>query len=283
MEIAVINDKQIPLTQLDPAYLDRGTYFGDGVYEVVRSYDGRIFALDDHLARFARSMREIQITGLDLDHVRKTIRSAFAQAEIPNARIYFHVTRGSERREHAPSPDLAPNFFLTVTEIGDCSARKAAGVKVATYPDIRWKRCDIKSLNLLPNVMARMEAKKKGCDEAILVDEKGDITEGAGSAFFMIDASNRHLITRPLGREILPSITRRIVEQIAPAAGLTVIERTITPRQAKKADELFLAVTTTDITGITHFDEHPIANATPGPYTKALAAEFQKLVKTQTS
>ena len=276
MQIAMIDDKIVALADLDKAYTDRGTFFGDGVYEVLRSYNGRIFKFDEHMVRFERSLREISIENVDIDEIANKVKSAFARAGIANGKIYFHITRGSENRSHAPEADILPNFFLTVTKLADNSAKKANGIKVCTQPDLRWKRCDIKSLNLLPNVLAKMEAVKQGCAEAILVDEKGDITEGAGSAFFMVSGSE--LITRPLGREILPSITRQVVEQIAGKAGLTVVERTITAREAKTADELLLAVTTDDIVGIVEFDGTRIGDGQVGKYTKRLIAEFNNMV-----
>ena len=280
MQIAMINDTIMDLGKLDSAYMDRGTYFGDGVYEVIRSYNGTLFALDAHLERFAHSLKEILIDNVDIALIKQRIETAFNRASIADAKIYFHITRGIGSRLHVPDNDMTPNFFMTIMEMGDNTAKKRDGVKVCTHPDQRWKRCDIKSLNLLPNVLARIEAEKKGCVEAILVDEKGDITEGAASAFFMIKADQ--LITRPLGTEILPSITRKIVEQIAVTAGLTIVERTITPKEAVSADELFLAVTTDDIVGITQFDKTPISNSKPGPYTKKLMEEFKKLVAEST-
>ncbi len=277
MQIAMIDDRIVDIRELDPAYMDRGTFFGDGVYEVLRSYDGRIFALNDHLERFARSLSEIKIADVDIGDVRLRILDAFEQAHIANAKIYFHITRGSEMRSHIGSKGLKPNFFLTVTELADNSEKKTAGIKVATHPDWRWKRCDIKSLNLMPNVLAKIEAEKTGCDEAILVDDNGQITEGAGSAFFMIDAANKTLVTRPLGPEILPSITRKLILQVAVKASLTVTERPMTPAQAKVADELFIAVTTQDIVPVTEFDGVKIGSGKPGKYTKILMAEFAKM------
>ena len=276
MQIAMIDDRIVELSELEPAYMDRGTYFGDGVYEVIRSYNGRLFAFDEHLERFARSLREVRIEGVDVGEIKGRIEAGFKRASIADAKIYFHVTRGSAGRSHTLAGDITPNFFMTIMEVGDNSGKKTNGVKVCTRPDLRWKRCDIKSLNLLPNVLARMEAQKRGCDEAILVDEKGDITEGAASAFFMIKGEK--LITRPLGREILPSITRRMIEQIAATAGLTIVERTMTPREACVADELILAVTTDDIVGIIEFDNLPISGGKVGKYTIRLMEEFKKLV-----
>ncbi|HSV27422.1 MAG TPA: aminotransferase class IV, partial [Sedimentisphaerales bacterium] len=184
MQLAMVNDRVMPLEQLDSACLDRGLYFGDGVYEVMRSYNGRLFAFEEHMERFARSLREIEITGVDMADIRRRVLKCFEQAAIqPDARVYFHITRGSGARSHAPAGDMKPNFFLTIQPLPAATTQKTNGIKVSTYPDQRWKRCDIKSLNLLPNVLATMDAKRKGCDEAILVNDAGFLTEGSSSAF----------------------------------------------------------------------------------------------------
>jgi D-alanine transaminase len=277
MELAMVQDVIVPMDKLDPAYMDRGTYFGDGVYEVVRSYDGTIFALDAHLQRLAQSLTAIQIAGVDIDQLGERINRAYRQADIPDAKIYFHVTRGAERRSHVESKALEPNFFLTITAAPDSTNEKARGIAVSTHPDLRWKRCDIKSLNLLPNILARKAAEQEGCAEAILVGDDGKITEGAGSAFFMILAASAELVTRPLGPEILPSITRNFVLQLAPQAGLRVIEKAITPSQATRADELFIAVTTKDIVPVIRFNDQKIGTAAPGNFTKDLIQKFTKL------
>jgi len=277
MQIAMIQDKIVPLSELDPVYLDRGTYFGDGVYEVVRSYDGKIFALQEHLTRLVRSLNEISITGVDIDQIRRRVEQAYRNSGIANAKIYFHITRGSQLRSHAGGRDLKPNFFLTVTELPDSSEQKETGISVCTYPDWRWKRCDIKTLNLLPNVLARMQAEHRGCAEAILVNEDGFITEAAGSAFFAIFAGAR-LVTRPLGSEILASITRRFVMGLTSQVGLDVLEQAITPAEAQKADELFIAVTTLDIVPVVRFDGAGIGTGRPGRYTKLLIDAFKEFV-----
>jgi D-alanine transaminase len=272
MQIAMIQDKIVPITELEPVYLDRGIFFGDGVYEVVRSYDGRIFTLEEHLQRFANSLSAIEISGLDIDRIRSRILKSFDVAGISNARIYFHVTRGSELRKHLNNPDLEPIFFLTVTELEDNTQAKAKGIEVSTHPDWRWKRCDIKSLNLLANVLARRDAAAKGCAEAILVDEAGLITEGASSAFFTI--SNQTLQTTALTANILPSITRQFVIKAGKNIGLETIEKSLTPQQASDADELFIASTTQDITPVVKFDGKIIGDGKPGKHTKLLTREF---------
>ncbi|HUU15926.1 MAG TPA: aminotransferase class IV [Sedimentisphaerales bacterium] len=273
MQIAMIQDKIVPAEELEPVYLDRGIFFGDGVYEVVRSYDGRIFALEEHMQRFDNSLTAIGIAGVDLDRIRRRVLKAFDAAGISNARIYFHITRGSAPRSHACDANLKPNFFLTVTESEDDSEAKTNGIAVSTHPDWRWKRCDIKSLNLLANVLARQEAANKGCNEAILVDEKGFITEGAASAFFAIFGQT--LQTTALTVNILPSITRKFVIRAAKNIGLETMEKSLTPQQASGADELFIASTTNDIIPVVRFDEKLIADARPGKYTKLLIQEFR--------
>lgn len=279
MDVAMINDEMLPMSELSAPYLDRGTFFGDGVYEVIRSYDGRIFALDEHLARFRRSLHEVHINGPSIEVVRGRILEAFERAGYVNARIYFHLTRGSEERNHLPSQGLQPNFFLTVGQLHDDPEAKNKGIAVSTQPDWRWKRCDIKSLNLLPNVLARIAAEKQGASEAILVGDDGTITEGAGSAFFAIDAKEQAVITRPLGHEILPSITREKVLQVVERAGLKAFERTLTPQQAADCDELFIAVTTKDIVPVTRFDGQIIGSGQCGPLTQKLVEEFKEFVR----
>jgi D-alanine transaminase len=273
MKVAMIQDKIIAFDELEPVYLDRGFYFGDGVYEVMRSYDGKIFALEEHLQRFANSLAGIKIAGVDIDRIHARIQKAFEAAGISNARIYFHITRGSSAREHDWDTNLKPNFFLTVTNVTDDTEAKSKGIAVSTHPDWRWKRCDIKSLNLLPNVLARHDAVQKGCEEAIFVDEAGLVTEGASSAFFAI---NGHTVqTAPLTANILPSITRKFAIKAAQNIELKVIEKSLTPQQARDSDELLIAVTTKDIVPVVKFDGKVIGDGKPGKYTKLLIEEFR--------
>jgi D-alanine transaminase len=277
MNLAMTDDKIVPADTLDKVYFDRGIYFGDGVYEVLRSYNGRIFAFSEHMERFARSLAAVRINGIDIAVVRDRVERAFKAAGIANAKIYFHVTRGSGPRNHAWNGSLKPNFFLTISELADNAREKAEGIAVSTYPDLRWKRCDIKSLNLLPNVMARQDAAEKGCDEAILVDDGGSITEGAASAFFAV--INKAVVTAPLTANVLPSITRQFVVQLGRQVGLGLDERCLTPQQASTADELFLAVTTKDIVPVVKFDGVVIGDGKPGRYTRAMIEEFRKLTR----
>lgn len=275
MQIAMIDNKIVPADELEPAYMDRGTFFGDGVYEVLRSYNGKIFALQEHLQRFSNSLSAIAIAGVDIEQIRERVQKAFEAADIPNAKIYFHITRGSEPRSHTFDAALKPNFFLTITELPDDTEEKTKGIAVSTHPDWRWKRCDIKSLNLLANVLARQDALQKGCSEAILVDESGLITEGASSTFFAI--IRQTLQTAPLNANILPSVTRKFAIKAAKNIGLETVEKSLTPQQANQAEELFIAVTTKDIVPVVKFDGRLIGDDKPGKYTKLLMQEFRTL------
>lgn len=274
MKLAMLNDTIVPIETLDPIYFDRGIYFGDGVYEVLRSYNGKIFVLNEHLERFSRSLAAIRIESVDIGQIRQRVEHAFATAGLAEAKIYFHITRGSAPRDHVWSADLRPNFFLTVSELSDDTKEKARGIAVSTHPDWRWKRCDIKSLNLLANILARQDAAEKGCDEALLVDENGLVMEGAGSGFFGIIEGK--LRTTPLTANILPSITRKYVLKAAANIGLPVDERSVTVQEAAKAEELFIVVTTKDIVPVVTFDRVTIGNGKPGPQTQSLIAEFRK-------
>lgn len=278
MQLAMVGDKLIEADKLDLAYQDYGTYFGDGVYEVLRSYNGKLFALDEHMARFKRSLAEIEIEGVDVEDIKNKVVSTWKKTGYANAKIYFHITRGAGVRDHA-AEGLTPRFFMIISELDDSSAdaQKQTGISVMTVPDTRWKRCDIKSLNLLPNVLAKRKAHNAGCDEAIFVDDKGFITEGSSSAFFSIFKGK--LCTSPLAANILPSITRLFVMKIYKKAGLELIEKQITPADALKADELFIAVSSKDVVPIVKFDGKLIADGKPGKFTKRLIEEFKNLIK----
>ena len=282
MQLAMIQDAVMPLEDLPAPYLDRGMFFGDGVYEVLRSYKGKLFALDPHMQRFAQSLEAIDIRGIDLDRVRRHVIDAYAQSGISEAKVYFHATRGQSARDMTDTPGLKPSFFMTVTELEDYSQEKDQGISVWSHPDWRWKKCHIKSLNLLANVMARRDAHRRGCREAILFDEaKGLITEGAGSSFFALlpdAAGSLTLRTSPLIANILPSVTRTYVLRAADNIGLSVVEESVSCADAIQAQELFIAMTTHDIVPVVRFAETPIGDGKPGLVTQQLMSEFRQFV-----
>ena len=274
MQIAMIDDKIVELKELGPERLDRGTFFGDGIYEALRSKAGRIFALEEHLDRFKRNLEAIDITGIDIEQIRARLERAYSAAGIANAIIYFHITRGSAQRSY-PCDCLKPNFFLTITELPDFTKEKNNGISVMTCPDLRWKRCDIKSLNLLPNVLAKRTAIEKGYDDAVFVDDDGLITEGASSAFFAI--CNRSLRTAPLSANILPSVTRQFVLKIAAQIDLSIVEKSLTVAEAAEAQELFVATSPRGIVPVVKLNGETIGNGKVGKYTKLLSEALDSL------
>ncbi len=271
----MINDSIVPLDKLSGCYLDRGTFFGDGLYETLRSYNGKIFALDDHLARLQNSLSALEITGIETDSIRSRITTAFAEADIADAKIYLHITRGSAIRLHG-GDDFEPNFFLTVMDAPDTTELKAKGISVITYPDIRWQKCHIKTLNLLPNVMAVRQAEKKNAKEAVFVNAEDRITEGAVSAFFAIIAARLH--TAPLSANILPSVSRKYILKAAELLDIEIIEECIPRTKAQCADELFISSSSKNITPVVRFDDTAVSAGTPGKITKALINKFYEFI-----
>jgi D-alanine transaminase len=274
MTLVMINGEIVDSAAAKVSAWDRGLFFGDGIYEVIQAYVGKLWGFDQHFRRFQRSLREIEITDVDLNEVEGWINRAFSAAKMPDSLVYFHLTRGCGIRSNVPGEDLGrPQFLLYIKPAPDNRKYVAEGISVITYPDIRWKRCDIKSLNLLPNVMAARAAKKVGADEALFVDN-GLITEGASSCFFAILGEN--LVTRPLGHEILPSVTRQAVLALAQKLGIQTVERPISVAESLQAEELFVSSSGREIRPIVNLDGHPLSNGKPGPKTLALIDTFLK-------
>ena len=266
MELAMVNDLMLGINDARISVHDRGLFFGDGVYEAVALCRGRIFALDQHLQRFERSLAELDmLEKVDLSVIRVRINRAVEESQMADALIYFHITRGRAPRSHNYRDDYHPNFLLTVRTPPPLAPEQAAGI---THPDWRWKRCDIKSLNLLANVMAKHAAVKAGAYEALLVDEKGLITEATSSSAFMI--KDHTLKTAPLTANILPGITRELLFNWAEQLSLSVREESFTPAQALAADELMVVGTTSLVTAITQLDGQSIADGNRGPFTAKL-------------
>ena len=262
MELAMIGDQIVPLAEARISAHDRSIYFGDGVYEVVRYCGGRLFAMDAHIARLKNSLREMDMLAkVDLDVIRRRVDRAVAEAGITDALVYFHLSRGSALRSHDYSDDWEPGFLLTVRAYHE----RDAEVRAITHPDWRWKRCDIKSLNLLANVLAKHAAGRAGAYEALLVDDGGLITEATSSTVFMI--KDQILRTAPLTANILPGITRTYLLEWAESIGLKSREECFTVAEALAADELLLTGTGTEVMGITHLDGATIADGIMGSYT----------------
>ncbi len=275
MLLAMVQGQIVPADDAKISAWDRGYYFGDGIYEVVQAYNGKLWGFEQHFRRFTRSLHAIEIDNVNLTQVREWIFKAFDAANRPACLDSIQITRGCGIRSHAPNKNLSePQFFLYIKEAPDNRHDVENGISAITYPDIRWKRCDIKSLNLLPNVMATMAAEKRGAAEALFV-ENDLITEGASSGFFGV--IHGKLVTRPIqDMRILPSVTRQAVLAIAERQNIQIEERSITLKEAFNADELFIASSGHEIRSIIKLDDKSIGTGRPGPIASAIIKDFIK-------
>ena len=252
---------------------DRGFLFGDGVYEVVRSYGGRFFALDAHLQRMHNGLSELQIRGVDAAAFAEICKQLLERNDLSqdDALVYMQVTRGVAPRRHAfPNVPTQPTSYAVPSPFqpkGDVTK----GVRVITAPDIRWTRCDIKSVNLLANCLANQRAQEAGATEAILVRD-GVALEATASSFFGV--FNGEVRTAPKSNYILPSITRQAALDICREAGISAIETPIHLSELASADELFLAGTTLEIMPIIEVDGRVVGNGQPGPIQQRLYELF---------
>ena len=276
-DVAFVNGAFVLPADAKVSIDDRGFQFGDGIYEVIRTYAGRPFELEAHLARLDRSAAALDLTQpYSRAEWTNRILEGIRRAAYPEAKIYIQLTRGVAPRDHAYEADLTPTVVLTVRELHSLSRSvQAAGVEAMTIEDIRWGRCDIKSVNLLGNVLARQQAKRAQVFEAILVKE-GSITEGAVSNVMVVRGGT--VMTAPEGPRILSGVTRAVVLGLARKEGLPVQERSIAPADLYGADEVFLTGTTVEVLAVVRVDGKVIKDGRPGPITQRLAAGFTGLV-----
>lgn len=271
--VAFVNAMFVPLTEARVSVEDRGFQFGDGVYEVIRTYGGRPFSLDAHLARLDRSATALDLTQpysrAEWTHY---ILEGIKRADYPEAKVYLQITRGAAPRDHAYSGDATPTVVMTVREFHPLDRSvQATGVDAITTEDIRWGRCDIKSVNLLANVLARQQVKQAGVFEAILV-HSGLVTEGAISNVVVVQRGT--VVTAPEGARILSGVTRAVVLDLALREGLPVQERFVSQVDLYEADEVFLTGTTVEVLAVVRIDGKVIGSGQPGPITQRLAASF---------
>ncbi|TKB73968.1 MAG: D-amino-acid transaminase [Nitrospira sp.] len=275
--IAFLNGSFVPLDEAKVSIEDRGFQFGDGVYEVIRTYRGRPFSLDAHLARLDRSTAALDLSQ-PYSRVEWTrhILEGIERAAYPESKIYLQITRGVAPRDHAYADDATPTVVMTIREFHPLDRSvQATGVNAMTTEDIRWGRCDIKSVNLLANVLARQQVKQARVFEAILVND-GSVTEGAISNVMVVQRGT--VVTAPEGPRILSGVTRAVVLDLALTEGLPILERFVSLADLYQADEVFLTGTTVEVLGVVRIDGKVIGDGQPGPITRRLAASFTNRV-----
>ncbi|MFN3681018.1 MAG: D-amino-acid transaminase [Nitrospira sp.] len=275
-DIAFLNGRFVAWAEATVSIDDRGFQFGDGVYEVIRTYGGRPFELEAHLDRLERSAKELSIhQPYSRPQWREWIKQAIELSGYRNAKVYIQITRGVAPREHAFPAHASPTVVMTVRELHPLSAElRRAGVTACTVADQRWGRCDIKSLNLLGNVLAREEARRAGVFEAILVKD-GVVTEGSISNVMAIRSGV--LVTAPEGARILSGVTRTMVLALAAKERIPVEERFFPVEFLYEADEVLLTGTTIEVVGVIQIDGRTIGAGCPGPITQMLAARWEVL------
>lgn len=276
-DIGFLNGRFMLLDDVKISAEDRGFQFGDGVYEVVRTYGGKPFHLEAHIERLQRSAREIY---LHLPQEPKKwiewVHQGILQAGYSECKVYIQVTRGSAPRDHAFPRNIPPTVMMSVREMHTFDPVLARnGIYVITMEDLRWSRCDIKSLNLLPNVLARQRAVEAGAFEAVLI-RQGVVTEGSVSNIMIVKGGQ--VRTAPEGPQILSGVTRRIVLDLAFKNGIAVEEKALGLEDLLHADEVFLTGTTVEVLPVIRIDGKPVGDGKRGPVTERLSALFKAAI-----
>jgi D-alanine transaminase len=276
--LAYLNGQYLPRSAATISVEDRGFIFGDGVYEVWRVVNGNLFETERHLDRLTFGLTELRIVADDIVRPdvlnpiarRLLVESGFLGGE---ATFYLEVTRGVAPRTHQfPSRPTKPTVYATVNRFVPPEELRLKGAACITMPDIRWQRCDIKTIQLLPNVLAKQAAVERGALDAILIRD-GVATEGShANVFAVVDGVLR---THPTDHHILAGVTRAVVLELAYNIGVSVVEEPLTEAELASADELFLAGTTTDVMPIVRLNDAQIGSGQPGPITTRLVREFR--------
>lgn len=273
MGYSLWNDRIVADNEVVVDKEDRGYQFGDGVYEVVKVYNGQLFTLEEHVDRFYASAEKIHITiPYTKDKLYTLLHQLVEANEINTGHIYFQITRGACPRNHIfPGDDVAPVLTGNAKENPRPVANFENGVKATFVEDIRWLRCDIKSLNLLGAVLAKQQAHEKDCYEAIL--HRGEtVTEGSSSNIYGI--KDGVLYTHPADNLILNGITRQVIFKCAEEIGMPVKEEAFTKEQLLAMDEVIVSSTTSEVTPVIEVDGQAIGSGKPGEWTRKLQAQF---------
>ncbi len=268
--IVYFNGRFVPKDEVCISPDDRGFLFADGVYEVICAFDNRLFMADAHYRRLSRSLEELRIPSPDLEVLRPAVASLLARNELEQggAKLYIQITRGVASRGHAfPDEPVPPTVYATAIPYSPPEEAWETGVRAILVPDLRWARCDIKSLMLLPNVLASQSAKEAGAYDAILVRD-GTITEGSHTSVCAV--FDGRLVTHPLTHRILGGVTRDVVLDLCRELDILVRERPIREDELDRAEELMLLGTTTGVMPVVEIDALTVGDGRPGPVTLRL-------------
>jgi len=279
-ETIYLNGKLIPKTEAAISPEDRGFNFADGIYEVIKYYEGKPFRYADHMERLKRSLREIRIDFNGFNQLETVFQSLLEQNGLTNqeAGIYLQITRGSRTRIHHFPENMNPTIYATAFPFASKWDQLENGFKVITTEDIRWLRCDIKSISLLPNVLAAENAHEQDAVEAIFI-RNGIITEGSHSSFMAV--KDGVVYTHPDSNLILPGITKKVVMEICRANGIPVIEEGILSSELAGMDEMMIVGTGSEVSPVVKIDETLVGNGQPGPVTLFIQEKFFEQTRSQ--
>ena len=273
--IAYVNGSYLPHRRAAVHIEDRGYQFADGVYEVVGVVAGRLIDEQLHLDRLERSLRELSIAPpLSRAVLRMVMAEVIRRNRLRHGMVYMQITRGVAPRDHVFPAHAKPVLVITAKRLKLPDPKVVArGVDVITQPDLRWKRCDIKSISLLPNVLAKQRAKQSGAYEAWLVGDDDVVTEGTATNAWIV-TKRGSLVTRAPDVAILNGVTRRSVMALAKGEGLKIEERGFSVKEALAAREAFITSTTNYVMPVVHIDGKPIGDGKPGPFSQRLRAAY---------
>jgi D-alanine transaminase len=272
-----LDGRYLPIADGRVSVEDRGFQLGDGVYEVIRVYGGKPFRLQAHLRRLQQSLDGVEIAlPVPLDGF--AVICAKVTAALPESTIYIQVTRGTAPRVHAFPKDVRPTVVAYAREAKAPSSGKS--FTLLSVADDRWGRCHLKTICLLPNLLAKEKAVRAGCDEGLFVRDDGVVTEGTTSnAFFVKDGV---VLTHPANHRILNGVTRMALLEVARGSGVRVEEKPLTIDEVRGADEVFMTGTTTEVMPATSLDGKPVGSGKAGPVTLRLQAAFRDLIRRET-
>ena len=272
---AYVNGRYVPHREASVHVEDRGYQFADGVYEVVLVHAGAMIDEIPHLDRLDRSLDELRIDPpMGRMALRAVLREVVRRNRIRTGLVYLQITRGVARRDHAFPTGVKPALVVTAKRLTlPREETLESGVRVVTIEDIRWQRCDIKSVSLLPNVLGKQHARENGAYEAWQIDQDGNVTEGTSSNSWIVTHDDR-LLTRPATHEILNGITRQTILKLAAARGLTFEERAFSLDEALGAREAFISSATSFVTPVTQIDATTLGNGRAGSFTMDLRSAY---------
>lgn len=277
--IAYVNGRYLPRDAAAVAVEDRGYQFADGVYEVCEVRGGRLVDERRHMTRLNRSLGELRIAQpMSFAALAVVLRETIRRNRVRNGIVYVQVTRGVARRDFQfPASQTRPSLVVTArsNDLERLELTAAQGIAVVTVPDIRWGRVDIKSVALLPNVLAKQAAREQGAREAWLVDKQGRVTEGASSNAWIVSRDGT-LVTRQIGNDILSGITRSVVVDVVRAQGLALEERSFTVEEAYAAREAFITSASQIVLPVVSIDGRPVGNGAPGLVATALRRDYHR-------